>query len=41
MIDKLLTVVHKIEQQDLDFEIQKSKLFEVAPWLPVFPVNCW
>ncbi len=28
-IDKLLTVVHKIEQQDLDFEIQKSKLFEV------------
>ena len=28
-IDKLLTVVHKIEQQDLDFEIQKSRLFEV------------
>ena len=28
-IDKLLTVVYKIEQQDLDFEIQKSKLFEV------------
>lgn len=28
-IDKLLSVVHKIEQQDLDFEIQKSKLFEV------------
>ena len=28
-IDKLLTVVHKIEQQDLEFEIQKSRLFEV------------
>lgn len=28
-IDKLLIVVHKIEQQDLDFEIQKSKLFEI------------
>lgn len=28
-IDKLQAVVHKIEQQDLDFEIQKSKLFEV------------
>lgn len=28
-IDKLLTVVHKIEQQDLNFEIQKSRLFEV------------
>lgn len=28
-IDKLLTVVHKIERQDLDFEIQKSRLFEV------------
>lgn len=28
-IDKLLTVVYKIEQQDLDFEIQKGKLFEV------------
>ena len=28
-IDKLLTVVYKIEQQDLDFEIEKSKLFEV------------
>ena len=28
-IDKLLTAVHKIEQQDLDFEIQKSRLFEV------------
>lgn len=28
-IDKLLTVVYKIEQQDLDFEIQKSKLFEI------------
>ncbi len=28
-IDKLLTVVHKIEHQDLDFEIQKSGLFEV------------
>ena len=28
-IDKLLTVVHKIEQQDLDFEIQNSRLFEV------------
>lgn len=28
-IDKLLTVVHKIEHQDLDFEIQKSSLFEV------------
>jgi len=28
-IDKLLTVVQKIEQQDLDFEIQKSRLFEV------------
>lgn len=28
-IDKLLTVVYKIEQQDLDFGIQKSKLFEI------------
>ena len=28
-IDKLLTVVYKIVQQVLDFEIQKSKLFEV------------
>ena len=28
-IDKLLTVVHKIEQQDLEFEIQKRRLFEV------------
>ena len=28
-IDKLLTVVHKIEDQDLEFEIQKSRLFEV------------
>lgn len=28
-IGKLLTVVHKIEQQDLDFEIQKSRLFEI------------
>lgn len=28
-MDKLLTVVYKIEQQDLDFEIQKSKLYEV------------
>ena len=28
-IDRLLIVVHKIEQQDLDFEIQKSKLFEI------------
>lgn len=28
-IDKLQTVVCKIEQQDLDFEIEKSKLFEV------------
>lgn len=28
-IDKLLTVVHKIEQQELDFEIEKSKLIEV------------
>ncbi len=28
-IDKLLTVVQKIEQQDLGFEIQKSRLFEV------------
>lgn len=28
-IDKLLTVVYKIEQQDLEFEIQKSRLFEV------------
>ena len=28
-IDKLLAVVHKIERQDLDFEIQKSKLLEV------------
>ena len=28
-IDKLLTVVHKIEHQDLEFEIQKSRLFEV------------
>ncbi len=28
-IDKLLTIVHKLEYQDLDFDIQKSKLFEV------------
>lgn len=28
-IDKLLDVVQKIEQQDLDFEIEKSKLFEI------------
>lgn len=28
-IDKLLAVVHKIEQQDLDFEVEKSRLFEV------------
>ena len=28
-IDKLLTVVHKIEQQNLDFEIEKSGIFEV------------
>lgn len=28
-MDKLLTVVHKIERQDLDFEIEKSKLYEV------------
>lgn len=28
-IDKLLTVVCKIEQQDLDFQIEKSKLLEV------------
>ena len=28
-IDKLLAVVQKIEQQDLDFEIEKSKLFEI------------
>ena len=28
-IDKMLTVVHKIEQRDLEFDIQKSKLFEV------------
>lgn len=28
-LDRLLTVVHKIERQDLDFEIQKSRLFEV------------
>lgn len=28
-IEKLLTVVQKIEHRDLDFEIQKSKLFEV------------
>lgn len=29
-IDKLLTVVKKIEQQDLDFELEKSTLFEVS-----------
>ena len=28
-IDKLLAAVQKIEQQDLDFEIEKSKLFEI------------
>ena len=28
-MDKLLTVVHKIEDHDLEFEIQKSRLFEV------------
>ena len=28
-IDRLLVVVHKIEQQDLNFEIQRSRLFEV------------
>lgn len=28
-IDKLLAVVYKIEHRDLDFEIQKSRLFEV------------
>ena len=28
-IDRLLVVVHRIEQQDLNFEIQRSRLFEV------------
>lgn len=28
-IDQLRAVVHKIEQQDLDFEVQKTRLFEV------------
>lgn len=28
-IDRLLVVVHRIEQQDLNFEMQRSRLFEV------------